>query len=222
MLHLALLATSLVLAFSAGGVYAVVLALHVVFALCVLASIALRGRVRLLALPHYYLLSRSRRCSRSATSSAACRPSGSARRARGEPRGRGRQARASTSSAPPPGSPWPRRSSRSRPVRSSSRTRPGAVPPDAARAGATRFEVLKLRTMTVDAEQLRSDGVVEAGDPRITRIGALPAAHGDRRAAAAVARAARRDEPRRAAPGAAVAPRALRRDPGAPARGATR
>ena len=56
LLHLALLATSLVLAFSAGGVYAVVLALHVVFALCVLASIALRGRVRLLALPHYYLL----------------------------------------------------------------------------------------------------------------------------------------------------------------------
>jgi cellulose synthase/poly-beta-1,6-N-acetylglucosamine synthase-like glycosyltransferase len=56
LLHLALLLTSLVLAFSAGGVYAVVLALHVVFALCVLASIALRGRVRLLALPHYYLL----------------------------------------------------------------------------------------------------------------------------------------------------------------------
>jgi cellulose synthase/poly-beta-1,6-N-acetylglucosamine synthase-like glycosyltransferase len=56
LLHLALLATSLVLAFSAGGVYAVVLALHVVFGLCVLASIALRGRVRLLALPHYYLL----------------------------------------------------------------------------------------------------------------------------------------------------------------------
>jgi cellulose synthase/poly-beta-1,6-N-acetylglucosamine synthase-like glycosyltransferase len=56
LLHLALLATSLVLAFSAGGVYAVLLALHVVFGLCVLASIALRGRVRLLALPHYYLL----------------------------------------------------------------------------------------------------------------------------------------------------------------------
>jgi hypothetical protein len=56
LLHLALLATSLALAFSAGGVYAVVLGLHAVFALCVLASIALRGRVRLLALPHYYLL----------------------------------------------------------------------------------------------------------------------------------------------------------------------
>jgi lipopolysaccharide/colanic/teichoic acid biosynthesis glycosyltransferase len=37
--------------------------------------------------------------------------------------------------------------------------------------GAKPFEILKLRTMTVDAEKLRSDGVVEAGDPRITRIG---------------------------------------------------
>jgi lipopolysaccharide/colanic/teichoic acid biosynthesis glycosyltransferase len=35
------------------------------------------------------------------------------------------------------------------------------------------FEILKLRTMTVDAEKLRSDGVVEAGDSRITRIGRL-------------------------------------------------
>jgi lipopolysaccharide/colanic/teichoic acid biosynthesis glycosyltransferase len=39
--------------------------------------------------------------------------------------------------------------------------------------GAGHFEILKLRTMTVDAERLRSDGVVEAGDPRITRIGNL-------------------------------------------------
>jgi lipopolysaccharide/colanic/teichoic acid biosynthesis glycosyltransferase len=39
--------------------------------------------------------------------------------------------------------------------------------------GATQFEILKLRTMTVDAEVLRSDGVVEADDPRITRIGAF-------------------------------------------------
>jgi lipopolysaccharide/colanic/teichoic acid biosynthesis glycosyltransferase len=39
--------------------------------------------------------------------------------------------------------------------------------------GAGQFEVLKLRTMTVDAEQQRSDGVVEAGDPRITRVGGL-------------------------------------------------
>jgi lipopolysaccharide/colanic/teichoic acid biosynthesis glycosyltransferase len=37
--------------------------------------------------------------------------------------------------------------------------------------GARPFEILKLRTMTVDAEKLRSDGVVEANDPRITRIG---------------------------------------------------
>ena len=55
-LHLALLATSIVLAFSEGGVYAVVLGLHVVFALCVLASMALRGRVRVLALAQYYFL----------------------------------------------------------------------------------------------------------------------------------------------------------------------
>ena len=55
-LHLALLVTSIVLAFSAGGVYAVVLGLHVVFALCVLASMALRGRVRVLALAEYYFL----------------------------------------------------------------------------------------------------------------------------------------------------------------------
>jgi lipopolysaccharide/colanic/teichoic acid biosynthesis glycosyltransferase len=39
--------------------------------------------------------------------------------------------------------------------------------------GASEFEILKLRTMTVDAETLRTDGVVEANDPRITRIGAF-------------------------------------------------
>jgi lipopolysaccharide/colanic/teichoic acid biosynthesis glycosyltransferase len=39
--------------------------------------------------------------------------------------------------------------------------------------GAKQFEILKLRTMTVDAEQVRSDGVVVDGDPRITRIGAF-------------------------------------------------
>ncbi len=39
--------------------------------------------------------------------------------------------------------------------------------------GEEPFEVLKLRTMTVDAEKIRSDGVVEEGDPRITRVGAL-------------------------------------------------
>ena len=37
--------------------------------------------------------------------------------------------------------------------------------------GAKEFEILKLRTMTVDAEQIRGDGVVVDGDPRITRIG---------------------------------------------------
>jgi lipopolysaccharide/colanic/teichoic acid biosynthesis glycosyltransferase len=39
--------------------------------------------------------------------------------------------------------------------------------------GASQFEIRKLRTMTVDAEKLRSDGVVEANDPRITRIGSF-------------------------------------------------
>jgi lipopolysaccharide/colanic/teichoic acid biosynthesis glycosyltransferase len=39
--------------------------------------------------------------------------------------------------------------------------------------GARPFEILKLRTMSVDAEKHRSDGVVEAGDPRITRVGKL-------------------------------------------------
>jgi lipopolysaccharide/colanic/teichoic acid biosynthesis glycosyltransferase len=38
---------------------------------------------------------------------------------------------------------------------------------------ARHFEILKLRTMTVDAERVRGDGVVEADDPRITRIGGL-------------------------------------------------
>jgi cellulose synthase/poly-beta-1,6-N-acetylglucosamine synthase-like glycosyltransferase len=55
-LHLALLATSLVLTFSEGGVYAVMLGLHAVFTLCVAVSMALRGRVRVLALTEYYLL----------------------------------------------------------------------------------------------------------------------------------------------------------------------
>ena len=38
--------------------------------------------------------------------------------------------------------------------------------------GARQFEIVKLRTMSVDAERLRGDGVVEDGDPRITRVGA--------------------------------------------------
>ena len=57
LLHLALLATSLVLAFTAGGVYAVVLALHAAFALCVLGITgAPRLGVRVFALAEYYLL----------------------------------------------------------------------------------------------------------------------------------------------------------------------
>ena len=56
LLHVALLATSIVLAARLGGVYAVVLGLHVLFGLCVLISIALHGRVRVFALAHYYLL----------------------------------------------------------------------------------------------------------------------------------------------------------------------
>jgi lipopolysaccharide/colanic/teichoic acid biosynthesis glycosyltransferase len=39
--------------------------------------------------------------------------------------------------------------------------------------GAQPFEILKLRTMTIDADSQRSDGIVEAGDPRITRVGKL-------------------------------------------------
>ncbi len=39
--------------------------------------------------------------------------------------------------------------------------------------GEQPFEILKLRTMTIDADKIRSDGVVEEGDPRITRVGAL-------------------------------------------------
>jgi lipopolysaccharide/colanic/teichoic acid biosynthesis glycosyltransferase len=39
--------------------------------------------------------------------------------------------------------------------------------------GEKPFEILKLRTMTIDADRIRSDGIVEEGDPRITRAGAL-------------------------------------------------
>jgi cellulose synthase/poly-beta-1,6-N-acetylglucosamine synthase-like glycosyltransferase len=56
LLHVALLATSIVLAARLGGVYAVVLGLHALFGLCVLISIVLHGRVRVFALAHYYLL----------------------------------------------------------------------------------------------------------------------------------------------------------------------
>jgi len=55
-LHLVLLATSIVLALAEGGVYWWVLGAQAAFVGLVLLSIALRGRVRLLAIPHYYLL----------------------------------------------------------------------------------------------------------------------------------------------------------------------
>ena len=73
---------------------------------------------------------------------------------------------------------------------------------DAPRARRRRaFEVLKLRTMVVDAETAgrRLRGRRRA-TPRITRVGDAAAAHVARRAAAALERAARRHEPRRPAP----------------------
>ena len=39
--------------------------------------------------------------------------------------------------------------------------------------GEQPFEILKLRTMTIDADRIRNDGIVEEGDPRITRVGHL-------------------------------------------------
>ena len=102
LLHLALLATSLVLAFSRRRrVRRRARRCTSLFALCVLASIALRGRVRVLALAEYYLLVTAGHAARAGRRRARrARRSGSARRARGERRGRARQARASTSSAP--------------------------------------------------------------------------------------------------------------------------
>jgi len=55
-LHLVLLATSIVLALAEGGIYWWVLGAQALFGLLVVLSIALRGRVKLLAIPHYYLL----------------------------------------------------------------------------------------------------------------------------------------------------------------------
>jgi cellulose synthase/poly-beta-1,6-N-acetylglucosamine synthase-like glycosyltransferase len=56
LLHVALLATSAVLAYTDGGIYLAALIGQGLFALLVVASMLTRGRVRLLALPHYYLL----------------------------------------------------------------------------------------------------------------------------------------------------------------------
>ena len=72
------------------------------------------------------------------------------------------------------------------------------------------FRIFKFRSMVIDADaqkdELRGcnevgDGMFKiAADPRVTRVGRLLRAHLARRAAAAVQRAARRDEPRRPAP----------------------
>ena len=56
LLHLALLASSIALALSRGGIYTVVLVLQLVFLLAAAAGALLRGRVRVLALAEYYLL----------------------------------------------------------------------------------------------------------------------------------------------------------------------
>ena len=56
------------------------------------------------------------------------------------------------------------------------------------------FELLKLRTMVVDAETHGAGFAVDQGDPRITRVGPDPAQDLDRRAAAALERAPRRHE----------------------------
>ena len=87
-------------------------------------------------------------------------------------------------------------------------------------AHGSHFTLLKFRSMVVDAEarlealraQSEGNGVLfkMKDDPRITRVGALPAQVLARRAAAAVERAARRHEPRRAAPAAAGRGRAVR------------
>ena len=60
------------------------------------------------------------------------------------------------------------------------------------------FEMLKLRTMVADAELMGAGLAVNRGDPRITRVGRVPAPLLDRRAAEPRQRAARRDGVRRA------------------------
>ena len=71
------------------------------------------------------------------------------------------------------------------------------------------FSCLKLRSMVVDADELRPEAIEghvlfkDQHDPRITRPGAADPTALPRRAAAAVERPARRDEPRRSASPAA-------------------
>ena len=62
------------------------------------------------------------------------------------------------------------------------------------------FEMLKLRTMVSGAEHHGAGMAVNYGDPRITRVGHVPAPLLDRRAAEPRERAARRDVGGRAAP----------------------
>ena len=73
------------------------------------------------------------------------------------------------------------------------------------------FDVLKLRTMVDGAEHIGAGLAVNANDSRITRVGALPAAHLARRAAQPAQRAARRDVAR-----SARARRCRRRSPSTP------
>ena len=56
LLHLVLAVSSLVLAFSRGGIYWWVVGAQALLLLAALASRLAHGRIRLLAVPHYYLL----------------------------------------------------------------------------------------------------------------------------------------------------------------------
>ena len=99
------------------------------------------------------------------------------------------------------------------------RPRPGAVPPDPGRPRRRDVPLLKFRSMVTDAEALLADlhakhGLRAAACSRwpttraITPPGKLAAPVLDRRAAPAVQRAPRRDEPGRPAPAAAARGRA--------------
>ena len=93
--------------------------------------------------------------------------------------------------------------------------RSGSSPPGPSCSGRSgsvarrALQIFKFRSMVIDAESSRMSlrALNEAGDglfkithdPRVTRVGTLPAAYLAGRAAAAVQRAARRDEPRGAA-----------------------
>ena len=86
--------------------------------------------------------------------------------------------------------------------------RPGPLPPDARRPRRQALPDLQVPhdgpgrrgAQGRAAHRNEAEGLFKiADDPRITRVGALPAPHLARRAAAAVQRLARRDEPRRPA-----------------------